>query len=86
MGANGESAPESTTTDSGLPSIKTLRQGRDHEEAQVILSVLNSTKWNRKQAARMLDMDYKALLYRMKRLGIDSASDEPPLRQAVSGD
>jgi len=54
------------------PTIETLRHNRDVEEAQVILTVLESTRWNRKQAARQLGMDYKALLYRMKRLGIDA--------------
>jgi len=53
-------------------TIETLRHNRDAEEAQVILTVLESTRWNRKQAARQLGMDYKALLYRMKRLGIDA--------------
>jgi two-component system response regulator AtoC len=64
----------------GLPDIKTLRQNRDAEEARVILSVLASTRWNRKQAARSLGMDYKALLYRMKRLGIDGANEGNPLQ------
>jgi two-component system response regulator AtoC len=54
------------------PTIETLRHNRNVEEAQVILTVLESTRWNRKQAARQLGMDYKALLYRMKRLGIDA--------------
>jgi two-component system response regulator AtoC len=59
-------------TPSNGPTIETLRHNRDVEEAQVILTVLESTRWNRKQAARQLGMDYKALLYRMKRLGIDA--------------
>ena len=89
MGVRAESPsePRAAASDPNLPSIKTLRQGRDHEEAQVILSVLNSTKWNRKQAARLLDMDYKALLYRMKRLGIDGANEDTlALRSAISGE
>jgi transcriptional regulator with GAF, ATPase, and Fis domain len=57
-------------------SLKAFRQSRDEEEARMILSVLQSTKWNRKRAARSLNMDYKALLYRMKRLGIDTARGE----------
>jgi DNA-binding NtrC family response regulator len=32
--------------------------------------VLNATLWNRKQAAKLLNIDYKALLYKMKKLGI----------------
>ena len=40
---------------------------------------LNSTRWNRKRAAALLNIDYKALLYKMKKLGLD---DKPaPLPQ-----
>ena len=40
-------------------------------ETDVILAALNSTHWNRKRAAMLLNIDYKALLYKMKKLGID---------------
>lgn len=39
-------------------------------EAEAILSALNTSLWNRKQAANLLNIDYKALLYKMKKLGI----------------
>lgn len=39
-------------------------------EAEVILAALNAALWNRKQAAALLKIDYKALLYKMKKLGI----------------
>jgi two-component system response regulator AtoC len=80
-----EPAPKSkmAASKTGPPNIKTLRQDRDAEEARVILSVLSSTRWNRKQAARKLGMDYKALLYRMKRLGIDGANEGHPLQVAA---
>jgi DNA-binding NtrC family response regulator len=32
---------------------------------------LNSTRWNRKQAAALLKIDYKALLYKMKKLNLE---------------
>lgn len=41
-----------------------------HAEAEAILRVLNGTLWNRKQAAEVLKVDYKALLYKMKKLGL----------------
>ena len=40
-------------------------------ETDAILAALNSTRWNRKRAAALLNIDYKALLYKMKKLGID---------------
>ena len=43
---------------------------RRKAETDVILNVLNSTLWNRKRAAALLGIDYKAFLYKMKKLGI----------------
>lgn len=43
---------------------------RKTAEANVILSALNATRWNRRQAADLLKIDYKALLYKMKKLRI----------------
>lgn len=45
-------------------------QARKKAEVDAILSALHSTLWNRKQAAKLLNIDYKALLYKMKKLGI----------------
>jgi DNA-binding NtrC family response regulator len=45
-------------------------------ETEVILNALHSVRWNRKRAAGMLNIDYKALLYKMKKLGIaEGATD-----------
>jgi len=40
-------------------------------ENKIILSALQATKWNRKQAARNLKISYRALLYKMKKAGLD---------------
>lgn len=39
-------------------------------ETEVIMKTLHSTQWNRKRAASRLGVDYKAFLYKMKKLGI----------------
>lgn len=53
------------------PSILAkVDHARREAETQAIVSALNETLWNRKQAACMLNVDYKALLYKMKKLGI----------------
>jgi len=50
-------------------------QARRQAELDAILAALNARQWNRKQAAALLNVDYKALLYKMKKLGIgDRAS------------
>jgi two-component system response regulator AtoC len=41
-------------------------------EAGLILEALHNTHWNRKQAAQVLNIDYKGLLYKMRKLGINS--------------
>jgi DNA-binding NtrC family response regulator len=43
---------------------------RRQAETQAILAALNTSLWNRKEAAALLKIDYKALLYKMKKLGI----------------
>jgi two-component system response regulator AtoC len=42
-------------------------------EREAILGALDRTKWNRKLAARLLGVDYKALLYKMKKLDINGS-------------
>jgi DNA-binding NtrC family response regulator len=45
-------------------------EARREAETEAILHALKSTLWNRKRAAEILSIDYKALLYKMKKLGI----------------
>jgi DNA-binding NtrC family response regulator len=53
-------------------------------ERAAILAALSSTRWNRKQAAALLKIDYKPLLYKMKKLGIDDRL--APNQHEVSGE
>jgi two-component system response regulator AtoC len=52
--------------------LEQVTRAKQHAEVDVIQAALNSTHWNRKQAAALLKIDYKALLYKMKKLGIES--------------
>jgi DNA-binding NtrC family response regulator len=65
---------------SGIPVLEQVTRAKEHAEINAILSALTSTRWNRKKAAALLNIDYKALLYKMKKLGID---DDP--HAVVSG-
>ena len=38
-------------------------------EKELILRVLNRTRWNRRRAAQELQISYKALLYKLKQIG-----------------
>jgi two-component system response regulator AtoC len=53
------------------PILERVTQVKREAEAGAILAALNSTRWNRKQAAALLKIDYKALLYKMNKLGVD---------------
>jgi two-component system response regulator AtoC len=51
--------------------LEQVTRAKQQAETDAILATLNSTRWNRKQAAVLLKIDYKALLYKMKKLGIE---------------
>jgi two-component system response regulator AtoC len=55
----------------GPVSLKKLtRQTVRKLEARIILGALHANNWNRKKAARALDISYRALLYKLKEVGI----------------
>jgi two-component system response regulator AtoC len=53
------------------PILEQVIKAKQQAESHAILNALNTTRWNRKQAAALLQIDYKGLLYKMKKLGID---------------
>jgi two-component system response regulator AtoC len=55
----------------GLKSL--ARTAKDEAEAQAITQALEQTNWNRKQAAAILQISYKALLYKIRQYGIAEA-------------
>jgi len=70
------------------PILEQVMKAKRQAEADAILAALNTTRWNRKQAAALLDIDYKALLYKMKKLGLDDkpvAVAPPAARSAAMG-
>ena len=76
--------PMSTTNESRdtKPLIEPesmLRQAsriKEEAEAEAILKVLQSSRWNRKQAAALLKIEYKTLLYKMKKLSIEERASK----------
>jgi len=57
----------------GLSLKQAARAASRQAERELILKVLAQTRWNRKLAARQLQISYKALLYKLKQIGVDSA-------------
>jgi two-component system response regulator AtoC len=58
-----------------LPGKATLKEvskiAQRIAEKQLIEKVLDQTRWNRRKAAQILDISYKALLYKIKDCGLN---------------
>lgn len=64
----------------GTPPLKIYtKRVVEQLERELILKVLQQTHWNRKKAARVLQISYRALLYKIKRAGLPSKSERSPL-------
>jgi two-component system, NtrC family, response regulator AtoC len=50
-----------------------VRSLKDEAEIEAINATLQRTKWNRKEAARLLQISYKALLYKIRQYDLDCA-------------
>src|SRR6202166_1805118 len=68
--ARGDSA-KSGEAGGGLKSL--ARTAKDEAEGEAIRQALEQTNWNRKQAAAILQISYKALLYKIRQYGIAEA-------------
>ena len=56
----------------GASILERVQQNKQREETEAILAALTTAHWNRKHAATLLNLEYKAFLYKMKKLGIES--------------
>ena len=61
-----------------------MTKAKEQAEADAILTALNATHWNRKQAAAALKIDYKAFLYKMKKLAIDDQKADLAMSSTVA--
>jgi two-component system response regulator AtoC len=70
--ADGAELPANGTSSVSLKDIS--RAAAREAERGLILRMLTRTRWNRKEAAEILGISYKALLYKIKENGLDKAS------------
>ena len=63
-----DASHSATEASGGLKSV--ARSAKDEAEAEAIKQALDQTNWNRKQAAALLQISYKALLYKIRQYGI----------------
>ncbi len=68
-------AASSTVPSGGLPSLEKVDEAKRKAETEAILRALETSRWNRKRAAQILRIDYKALLYKMRKLEIGQPAD-----------
>lgn len=74
------------------PILEQVTKAKEQAETDAILAALNTTRWNRKHAAVLLKIDYKALLYKMKKLGVEdkpaafAVAPDAPLRRFAAGE
>ncbi len=52
---------------------QTAREASRLAQKELILKVLSRTHWNRKRAAQQLQISYKALLYKLRQMGLDGS-------------
>lgn len=82
-------APESLVPEinvDGPISLKKLtRQATRELERKVILKVLQAHHWNRKKAARALNISYRALLYKIRDAGLPSNRSPRHIPAAAEG-
>lgn len=69
-------APAPSSARETVRRFDDLIKRHEQLEAETILNSLQACQWNRKRAAEQLGIDYKALLYKMKKLNIGLPS--PP--------
>jgi transcriptional regulator with PAS, ATPase and Fis domain len=63
---------ETFPTQESCPSLRDInKKAIKKAESETILKALEMTNWNRKKAAHILNISYKALLYKIKDTGLD---------------
>jgi two-component system, NtrC family, response regulator AtoC len=62
--------PATQPADQGLKAL--VRGLKDEAETEAIAEALEKTRWCRKDAAKMLGISYKALLYKIRQFNLDS--------------
>ena len=72
--ATGPSEKRPVASSPRSDSLKAAARAASREaERELILRALERTRWNRKRAARELQISYKSLLYKLKQIGLQDA-------------
>lgn len=74
VAAFGSYAPVGPTQGGSLKVA--ARAASNKAERELIMQALERTRWNRKRAARELQISYKSLLYKIKQIGVSTEKNE----------
>ncbi len=78
--------PELPSADAPIALKKVTRQAVRELERRIIFKVLQANNWNRKKAARSLNISYRALLYKIRDTGLGSMGSSKNTETAASAD
>ena len=67
-------APVKLTPGGTIPLKHIAKQAIREMESNLILKVLRDTKWNRRKAAQVLNISYRALIYKIQEAGLSQRS------------
>ena len=72
----GPELPKTSSAGAGSSLKAAARAASKKAERELILKALERTHWNRKHAARDLQISYKSLLYKIKQIGVSNDRHE----------
>lgn len=73
---SGAAKPNFSPVPQGSSLKVAARAASEKAERELILQALERTHWNRKRAARELQISYKSLLYKIKQIGVSNGKHE----------
>ena len=76
--------PSPTPNNRGLSLLEVGRRAAWEAERRAILSMLEETRWNRREASRRLQVSYKALLNKIKQIQLEG-ENVPEEQVAING-
>jgi DNA-binding NtrC family response regulator len=62
--------PSNLTSNGTIPLKHIAKQAIREMESNLILKVLRDNKWNRRKAAQVLNISYRALIYKIQEAGL----------------
>lgn len=83
VGRSGQQPVLEMPLDGSFSLKKMTRQATQDLERRVILRVLEANGWNRKRAARELNISYRALLYKIHQAGLPPKRNDARSRPMV---